>query len=278
MIVYLGNKKVNNLYSGDKEVLSPTTDAQVNFELDIEYLIVAGGGAGGFGNATGDMGNNYGAGGGAGGFISSSFQSLSRGTYPITIGNGGVATVGKGTNGSNSTFLSQTAIGGGGGGGLGGVGVVNGNNGGSGGGGARPDGVPGTGTAGQGNNGGESGNITNNRCGGGGGGAGSAAITPSIPNPRGNAGSAKGWLNGNNYCSGGGGQNAGGAPIFGNGLFGNGGDGGYEDPLPPKNGNAGVVIIRYENLQRPQYPTGGTITYADGYTYHTFTSAGNFVY
>jgi hypothetical protein len=274
MIVYLGNKKVNNLYSGDKEVLSPTTDAQVNFELDIEYLIVAGGGAGGFGNGA-DSNTNFGGGGGAGGFISSSFQSLPLGTYPITIGNGGVTTFGKGSSGGNSTFLSQTAIGGGAGGGLG---DVNASNGGSGGGGARPSGVPGTGTAGQGNNGGESGNITGERCGGGGGGAGSAAITPSFDNPRGNCGSAKGWLNGNNYCSGGGGEEGGGAPIFGNALFGNGGDGGYQDPLPPKNGNPGVVIIRYENLQRPQYPTGGTITYADGYTYHTFTSAGNFVY
>jgi hypothetical protein len=274
MIVYLGNKKVNNLYSGDKEVLSPTTNTQVNFELDIEYLIVAGGGGGGFGNATGDMGTNYGGGGGAGGFISSSFQSLPRGTYPITIGSGGGTGFGKGTNGGNSTFLSQTAIGGGGGGGLG---AVNGNNGGSGGGGARPSGAPGTGSLSQGNSGGESGNITNNRCGGAGGGAGSAAITPSISNPRGNAGSAKGWLNGNNYGSGGGGQNGGGAPIFGNALYGNGGDGGYESPAPTS-GQNGVVIIRYENLQRPQYPTGGTITYANGYTYHTFTSAGNFIY
>jgi hypothetical protein len=64
MIVYLGNKKVNNLYSGDKEVLSPTTDAQVNFELDIEYLIVAGGGAGGFGNGA-DSNTNFGGGGGS---------------------------------------------------------------------------------------------------------------------------------------------------------------------------------------------------------------------
>jgi hypothetical protein len=274
MIVYLGNKKVNNLYSGDKEVLSPTTDAQVNFELDIEYLIVAGGGGGGFGNGAAG-GTNYGGGGGAGGFISSSFQSLPKGTYPITVGTGGGTTFGKGINGTNSTFLSQTAIGGGAGGGLG---AVNGNNGGSGGGGARPSGTPGTGTAGQGNNGGGPGNITDNRCGGGGGGAGSAAITPSIDNPRGNCGSAKGWLNGNNYCSGGGGEEGGGAPIFGNGIFGNGGDGGFEDPLPPTSGKNGVVIIRYQNLQRPQYPTGGTITYADGYTYHTFTSAGNFVY
>jgi hypothetical protein len=274
MIVYLGNKKVNNLYSGDKEVLSPTTDAQVNFALDIEYLIVAGGGAGGFGNATGDMGTNYGGGGGAGGFISSSFQSLPRGTYPITVGAGGVATTGKGSNGSNSSFFSQTSIGGGAGGALG---TVNGNNGGSGGGGARPSGAPGTGTSTQGNSGAESGNITNNRCGGGGGGAGSGAITASIPNPRGNAGSAKAWVTGVNYCSGGGGQNAGGAPVFGNGIYGNGGDGGYESPAPT-NGKNGVVIIRYLNLQRPQYPTGGTITSDGLYTYHTFTSAGNFVY
>lgn len=274
MIVYLGNKKVNNLYSGDKEVLAPTTDSQVNFALDIEYLIVAGGGAGGFGNATGDMGTNYGGGGGAGGFISASFQSLPRGTYPITVGSGGVANTGKGTNGGNSSFLSQTAIGGGAGGGLG---SVNGNTGGSGGGGARPSGAGAAGTTGQGNSGGGPGNVTNNRCGGAGGGAGSAAITPSEGNPRGNAGSAKAWVTGVNYCSGGGGQNGGGAPVFGNGIYGNGGDGGYESP-GPTNGKNGVVIIRYPILQRPQYPTGGTITTDGTYTYHTFTSAGNFVY
>lgn len=273
MIVYLGNKKVNNLYSGDKEVLNPTTNTQVNFALDIEYLILAGGGAGGFGNGA-DSGTNFGGGGGAGGFISSSFQSLPTGTYPITIGSGGVANFGKGSNGTNSTFLSNTAIGGGAGGGLS---AVNGNNGGSGGGGARPSGAPGTGSLGQGNSGGGPGNVTNNRCGGGGGGAQSAAVTPTELNPRGNAGSAKAWVTGVNYGSGGGGENGGGAPGFGNGGFGNGGNGGYQNP-GPQNGQAGVVIIRYPILQRPQYPTGGTITTDGTFTYHTFTSAGNFVY
>jgi hypothetical protein len=38
-------------------------------------------------------------------------------------------------------------------------------------------------------------------------------------------------------------------------------------------GGSGVVIIRYAGSQRG---TGGTVTSAGGYTYHTFNSSGTF--
>jgi hypothetical protein len=38
-------------------------------------------------------------------------------------------------------------------------------------------------------------------------------------------------------------------------------------------GGSGIVIIRYAGAQRG---TGGTVTSAGGYTYHTFNSSGTF--
>jgi hypothetical protein len=38
-------------------------------------------------------------------------------------------------------------------------------------------------------------------------------------------------------------------------------------------GGSGIVIIRYLGAQRG---TGGTVTSAGGFTYHTFTSSGTF--
>jgi hypothetical protein len=39
-------------------------------------------------------------------------------------------------------------------------------------------------------------------------------------------------------------------------------------------GGSGIVIVRYRGSPRA---TGGTITQADGYTIHTFTTSGNLV-
>jgi hypothetical protein len=39
-------------------------------------------------------------------------------------------------------------------------------------------------------------------------------------------------------------------------------------------GGSGIAIIRYLGAQRG---TGGTVTSAGGYTYHTFTSSGTYV-
>src|SRR6056300_489297 len=70
----------------------------------VDYLIVAGGGPGGSGS------DRTSGGGGGGGVIAKTSQSLTLGvTYNIVVGAGGTSN----TNGSNSTFNGETAIGGG---------------------------------------------------------------------------------------------------------------------------------------------------------------------
>ena len=56
-------------------------------------------------------------------------------------------------------------------------------------------------------------------------------------------------------------------------LGGGGGGGGGGQNQYGGNGGSGVVIIRYLGAQRA---TGGTVTSAGGYTYHTFTGSGTF--
>jgi hypothetical protein len=136
----------------------------------VDYLIAAGGGGGG--------GNNSGAGGGAGGLITSSGLSVTPGTsYAVTIGAGGTSTP---TNGTNSSFGGQTAIGGG-------LGASNSSgpqspgSGGSGGGANYNGGGGGLGTAGQGNNGGSAVTGASNYPGSGGGGAGAVGSKVVVP-------------------------------------------------------------------------------------------------
>jgi hypothetical protein len=71
----------------------------------VEYLVIGGGGAGGW---------DHGGGGGAGGYISGS-KHISVGTHAIVIGAGGTGQSGGG-DGNNTTALGLTALGGGGGG------------------------------------------------------------------------------------------------------------------------------------------------------------------
>ena len=75
----------------------------------VEYLVVAGGGAGGFWHASG---------GGAGGFRTATNLSVSAQNYDVTVGAGGssVSSNGQGGDGSDSTFSTITSSGGGGGG------------------------------------------------------------------------------------------------------------------------------------------------------------------
>jgi hypothetical protein len=99
-----------------------TTDNNYWFEVNtnsnavspfvtVEYLIAAGGGAGGYSAAA-----QTGAGaGGAGGLLQGS-ASLVSGTYNIVVGAGGIGALNnRGGNGGDSTALGLTAIGGGGG-------------------------------------------------------------------------------------------------------------------------------------------------------------------
>ena len=265
----------------------------------VEYLVVAGGGSGG--------GNYLGGGGGAGGYVTSSATLTPSTGYGVVIGSGGTAPAnGVGSNGSNSSFLTTTSIGGGGGG----QGATTAGSGGSGGG-SGANGIPsnfyGSGTAGQGNRGGSGYDGTVQfTCTGGGGGAGAIggdSGTSSANVTGGNGGVGLQWLNGTFYAGGGGGSGDQGAnPSYG-GTFGTGGNGGggnggswntstyptagsantgggggggtrvSSNGTPGANGGSGVVIIRYAGSQRG---TGGTYSSSGGYSYHTFTSSGTY--
>ena len=130
-----------------------TVSAIGDYPANVEYLVVAGGGAGG-GVQPGSFFHGAGAGGGAGGLrtnlsghplAGSAFPvSTSPGAYTVTVGAGGHADTGAGANGSNSVFGPITSAGGGGGAG----GVVTpqaAGDGGSGGGGSRENPTAGSG-------------------------------------------------------------------------------------------------------------------------------------
>jgi len=254
--------------------------------LTADILVVAGGGGAG-----GTYGNG---GGGAGGLVYTASQSLSTASYAVLVGAGGVGNLGlngatAAVKGSNSNMvggsLSLTAAVGGGGS-AGGTSITNG---GSGAGGTYSEGTnswyTGSGTSGQGNNGGQGTTVGGDKSlGGGGGGASAAGSAASNPNAgAGGAGSStySSWgsatktgqlSSGTYYYAGGGGggtdsrisSNAPGAGGLGGGgaggtsggagtagltsTGGGGGGGGYNSGGPGTaggNGGSGVVIIRY---------------------------------
>ena len=215
--------------------------------LTCDILLVAGGGGGNY---------TVGGGGGAGGLINLSSQTVAPNSYAVTIGAGGGDSI---SNGSNSTFYSWTAIGGG----FGNVGIAGVGSGGSGGGGNQND-TGGAGTVGQGNAGGNGGNYFG-PSGGGGGGAGAPGAN-SGGYPAGNGGNGLqfsdwatatgtgaddgyyaggaggGSQNGSNGTAGlgGGGQiSRRGAPATSRGAVANTGGGGAQA------GASGIFIIRY---------------------------------
>lgn len=214
--------------------------------LDVEYLIVAGGG----GTWSGRTG-----GGGAGGLlhnIGGTAATLTPGTYPVVVGAGAAIR----SNGNNSTFNSLAAVGGGAGGNVNSNGVAGGSGGGGGGWSSNGTAVGGAATSGQGNAGGTSTrSISIAQAGAGGGGAG--AVGQSITNDAGGGNGGDGLeLNANGtptyYAGGGGGGNAaapdgtgglGGGGNFGvNGTANTGGGGGGGD----KQGGSGIVKVRYQ--------------------------------
>jgi hypothetical protein len=239
--------------------------------LTVDALLVAGGGGAGINS-----------GGGAGGVLLASSQSLTSGTaYTATVGGGGTGSSGNpvagATNGQNSTFNSNSAIGGG----YGGIesGTRAGNAGGSGGGeGAAGTGGGGAATSGQGNAGGTSGGFSGNFPGGGGGGAGANGGNATSGTVAGNGGNGtttyNSWslatgfgqnVSGTYYFAGGGGGSlftiSGGTP--GTGGYGGGGAGNGTSPGIAGTANtgggagatnsrgvggqggSGVVIVRY---------------------------------
>jgi len=259
------------------------------FSYSIDYLIVAGGGAGGF---------DRGGGGGAGGLVT--------GSATVITGDSAVATIGAGAT-SNTTYANpvrggDSSLGGfttavGGGGGISAdSGVTANQNGGSGGGGSGSTGLAGgSATSGQGSAGGTA-IYAGPNYGAGGGGGFSAVGGNGTTTVAGNGGAGSNWQSlGTFYAGGGGGGTyqagtpgtggtggggAGGAGgsgnqgVAGTANTGGGGGGGSGSPaIRGGNGGSGIVIVRYLGSQRG---SGGTVTSAGGYTYHTFTSSGTY--
>jgi hypothetical protein len=248
-------------------------------DVSAELLIVAGGGCGGIGD-----GLEGGGGGGAGGVLYIVSELLDTKPYTIVVGDGGRFVSSIPESGKNSSFGTQIAIGGGNGGR---TDTINeGADGGSGGGarGASFARAGGTGTAGQGTNGG----IGCHKSGGGGGGGattvgGNSPGDATLGNPAtvqnnegGDGGSGRGFNQFTDYgdsgfFGGGGGggswQQSGG--VAGTGGSGGGGDGGGSanangqagrkhsgsggggstsidyNICSPGNGGSGIVIVRY---------------------------------
>jgi len=232
-----------------------------------DVLIVAGGGGGGC---------NAGAGGGAGGLILLENTTLPSGNITIRVGNGGAGgtenTVGTvASNGKNSLFGTNTAIGGGAGVNSGGT---NGNAGGSGGGAGNAETgnrTGGAGTTGQGFKGGD-GTVAGGvgRTGGGGGGAGAVGQNSVSTTRAGDGGVGRnmssifgtsvgqsGWFAGGggggvHSGTGGSGGTGGGGSENVDGTNGTGGGGGAARSTSTglatfngRSGGSGIVIIRY---------------------------------
>jgi len=253
--------------------------------FELEYLIIAGGGAGGY--ASSGAGVEASGGGGAGGYLCkfnsetsgggsvtlNSFYVIPSTNYPVTIGAGGTGTT-QDFNSSNDGFPSYVgslyAFGGGGGG----KGYPAARRGGSGGGGGpryNPDGgSTGDGAAGlyaQGSNGGNwtgtAGTAPN--AGGGGGGAGAvgsagssgtggaggagkaSSITGSSVTRAGGGGGAGTTAGGAGGTGGGGAGSDAGTPTNGTANTGGGGGASANSATVGANGGSGLVILRYPN-------------------------------
>jgi hypothetical protein len=238
--------------------------------LSCDALVIAGGGGG-----------EIQGGGGAGGYLGLTNQSLSATGYTVTVGGGGaggVRSTSSAVVGTNSSFNSNSAIGGG----VGGPANSSGGTGGSGGGGGRDGGLGGAGTSGQGFAGGRSGTGAGWNGAGGGGGAGAVGSNGFGNNSSGSEQGGNGGIGSNanlswasatstgvnGYYAGGGGggtQTAGtvvgvggtggggtaatqgGTPTSGttNTGGGGGGLGGTTSPSTAGAGGSGIVIIRY---------------------------------
>ena len=309
-ITYHAGRRIQGTSTSTDEYKVHSFTGDGTFEItagsgSVDYLMVAGGGGGG-GSKTGNSG---GGGGGAGGMLQNT-ASLSSNTYSITVGQGGTGGIGgygtgnggcTGDDGTDSTFNSLTAIGGGGGAGGSGQGGTcahaRGNDGGSGGGegtygqyGTTSSPYYGTGTSGQGNNGGA--HVPYGTGGGGGagsvGGDGSSTTSGSGGNGLsssitgtatfyagggGGAGYNTNGGTGGSSIGGDGGANGGTSTAYGggNGVTNTGSGGGgasictgwaCSGGAVGGSGSDGIVIVRYVN-DGSITATGGTITTID---------------
>ena len=276
---------------------------------NVEYLSVAGGGAGGY---RGQDGTYYNGGGGAGGLVTSTYTSVAIGTtLTITIGAGGAqyagaAVFGNGSNGSNSSLsgtslTTVTTIGGGRGAAINhpvsdaAVTNQNGQSGGSGGGATGWNNVSstgGAGTAGQGNAGGN-GSPAEDAGGSGGGGAGGVGTgsTGTANRDGGNGGAgfqssitgtatyyAVGARGGRGYSGGAGNDGADGTGYSAASNTGNGGQPGIPTSIGTNtSGNSGVTVIKILTSNYSGTTTGSPTVTTDGdYTIIKFTSSGTY--
>ena len=261
---------VTDITDGDDSYRIHTFTSSGTFQVTsdsgiVEFLLVAGGGGGG---------NNRGGGGGAGGLIQQTIGVEGSTAYTITVGDGGAvqgSNAQPGFNGEDSAAFGQTAIGGGGGGGFFNTPEGQGKDGGSGGGGgSTPDpslGLPGSGTPGQGFDGGKFFyNGSQNNAGGGG--SASQEGFDAISEKAGDGGDGVSLsIDGTaKYYAGGGGGGPGDSNTEGFGGLGGGGDGATfgvssgDSGLPNTGGGggggnanqraggaggSGIVIVRY---------------------------------
>ena len=312
-------ESIDIVYSGATKGWIPNSDGEVALETsqgyDIDFLVLAGGGAGGCGQAA----DIHGGGGGGGGYRTSTQSSSIGVAITVTVGTGGpgnaLAPNGVGGPGTDSSISGTglTTITSTGGGGGGAFDNNPGLDGGSGGGGVNLNGVPGPGslvgsgdtpstTPSQGNDGGQGSNsgTPSQRAGGGGGGAGSigGAGPGSGPGGTGGSGTAStitgpsvtyaGGGGGGGYLSGGtatGGGGAGGANSDGSaatdGLGGGGGGGGHTGSGPNRgggDGGNGVVILSVLDADYSGTTTGSptVATGVSGKTVLTFTGSGSY--
>ena len=282
--------------------------------LLVEYLVVAGGGAGGYGNSS--IG---GGGGGAGGYRSSVSGESSGGggsaesAYSITAGSTITVTVGAGAAsqtsgsglpsvGSNSVFGTVTSLGGGSGNHYSYNNQVGnyGPTGGSGGGSARRANTYGLGTANQGYRGGTQDNVNDGSGGGGAGQVGFNALVDVYAGNGGNgvsssitgsavtrAGGGGGGARENATIPGSGGSGGGGnggqsssvgtgtAPTAGSANTGGGGGGGGGYGNNSGAGGSGIVIIRYPDTYPAAASTTGSPTITVSGGYRIYTWTGS---
>ena len=218
----------------------------------VEYLVVAGGGEGGW---------DAGGGGGAGGYRTGTLSVTPGASYTVTVGAGGTSTQSGsskyGADGANSVFSSITSTGGGGAGST--SSSISGRAGGSGGGGGGYNASGGSGGAG--NAGsfspvegyvGGAGQSGVTAAGGGGGGSSGAGATGGSPTSAGGAGTSNS-ITGSavTYAAGGqGNSDSSGSNTSGAANTGNGGGGGSGDPQGGA-GGSGIVVIKYLDHDHP---------------------------
>lgn len=268
-----------------------------------DFLVIAGGGSGGYGT-------NEGGGGGAGGYRTSAGTSGQNSSpenalvlklntaYTVTVGSGAPAQTTlntKGINGNNSVFHTVTSIGGGAGGSNN---QIVGDSGGCGGGNAGDNAAsfntPGSGTTNQGFSGGLGTNVTTTYGAGGGGGAGSvggnasgtlagsggsgisSSITGSAVTRAGGGGGSSESTAGNGAGGSGGGGNGGrnGLNPSNGQVNTGGGGGGMTGSGTSASGGSGIVILKF--LSKYIATPSGGLTYttqtSDLYTILSFTS------